>query len=305
MTTQTSQARDATVQFTGSHYPVLESWLLKLSDCGDWAKELSRWYESDWQLAAEGGRRPEAEQVLMSLDETQRSIVKPVFDSIDAHYDSRMRRPSRPTLDAGNDATVQLPATKIPSSEVIDAENNATMEFSVGSNRAPVPIGAAVRGKPDALRGSSSLPNIPGYRIEAVLGRGGMGVVYAARQLGIDRSVAIKMVLAGIHSSRTLLDRFLAEAKAVGKLKHENIVQIYDSGWHDKLPYFSLEFVDGPALSEKLSGQPMDPIEAAQLVKPLANALQYAHSQGIIHRDVKPANVWLDSAHGGKAKLLR
>lgn len=354
MTTPAAQTNDVTQQFAGSHYPIWESWLPKLSDSGPWAQELSRWYESDWQLAIETGRRPAAQQVLLSLDEAQRSVVQPVFDSIDAHYNSLLRHASRPTLDAGNDATVQLPATKIESpiievgpfdlptqlsdwpvavsgkadAQVLEATinrrsdiegvanpatlefsfgsatdssrklenaaNPATMDFSVGSVSAPRRKVVA-RQKLESTNASASLPKIPGYRIDGVLGRGGMGVVYLAQQLGIDRPVAIKMVLSGIHSSRTLLDRFLAEAKAVGRLKHENIVQIYDSGWHADLPYFSLEFVDGPALSEKLGSQPTDPVEAAHLVIPLANALQYAHSQGIIHRDVKPANVLLTS----------
>lgn len=320
MRNHTAEANDATEQLIGSHYPVWDSWLPKLDHCGDWAKELSRWYESDWQQALQGGRHPVSDQVLESLDDAQRSVVKPVFDSMDAHYSSRLRHPSRPTLDAGDDATELLPATKIESpvvhaghtgnphelaeprieptipgsSALANAANPATMEFSAGfATNAPSTGKVVIRSKSEPHLAASAIPNIPGYRIEHVLGRGGMGVVYRAHQLGIDRPVALKMVLAGIHSSRTLLDRFLAEAKAVGRLRHENIVQIYDSGWHENLPYFSLEFVDGPALSQKLGGEPMDPVEAARLVAPLADALQYAHSQGIIHRDVKPGNVLL------------
>ncbi len=336
MINQPTLSPEATQLPAHSQYPVWESLLPKLNQAGDWAKELSRWYESDWQLAIQGGRRPDAQQVLGSLDEAQRSLVRPVFDSIDAHYDSIAKQRSRQTHDAGDDATMELPATRIlhpyvhvghgsstseseppkpdkavdqpptvalPASDVAEMEvtsagpmDPATMDFSNGFSASHASSSKAVVRSKKAATIQPGLPTVPGYQIEAVLGRGGMGVVYRARQLGIDRPVALKMVLSGIHSSRTLLDRFLIEAKAVGKLRHENIVQIYDSGWHENLPYFSLEFVDGPSLSQQINSQPMDPIGAASIVAPLASALDYAHSAGIVHRDIKPGNILMTSA---------
>jgi serine/threonine-protein kinase len=141
-----------------------------------------------------------------------------------------------------------------------------------------------------------SRPNqipVSGYEILGELGRGGMGVVYKARQLGLNRVVALKMVLAGAHAGQLQLVRFHTEAEAVALLQHPNIVQIYDVGEHDGLPYFSLEYIDGGALDRKIHRKPQPPREAARLVEMLADAMQYAHQNGVIHRDLKPANVLL------------
>jgi serine/threonine-protein kinase len=136
---------------------------------------------------------------------------------------------------------------------------------------------------------------VPGYEIVGELGRGGMGVVYKARQLGLNRWVALKLLLAGAHAGPQQAARFRAEAEAVARLQHPNIVQIHEIGATDGLPYFSLEFVDGGCLTEKIHRQPKPPREAAHLIETLARAMQYAHERGIIHRDLKPANVLLTS----------
>ena len=118
-----------------------------------------------------------------------------------------------------------------------------------------------------------------------------MGVVYRARQTALNRVVAIKMILAGGHAGSDQLTRFHAEAEAVAKLQHPNIVQVYDIGEQDGLPYFSLEFVDGSGLDKQLAGKPQPEKTAAALIETLARAMQFAHEHGIIHRDLKPANV--------------
>jgi tetratricopeptide (TPR) repeat protein len=135
--------------------------------------------------------------------------------------------------------------------------------------------------------------SIPGYRILGELGRGGMGVVYRAQQVGINRIVALKMIIAGGHASPDQLLRFQAEAESVGRLQHPNIVQIYDIGKHDGLPYFSLEFVDGKPLDKVLDGQPQPDKKGAELIEKLARAMHYAHENNVIHRDLKPANILL------------
>src|SRR5262249_45089205 len=133
----------------------------------------------------------------------------------------------------------------------------------------------------------------PGYEIVRELGRGGMGVVYLARQTELKRLVALKMVLAGAHAGQQELARFRTEAEGVARLQHPNIVQIHEIGEHDGLSYFSLEYADGDTLAKKLAGAPQPPRYSAALVQALARAVHAAHQAGVVHRDLKPANVLL------------
>jgi WD40 repeat protein/predicted Ser/Thr protein kinase/DNA-directed RNA polymerase subunit RPC12/RpoP len=144
-------------------------------------------------------------------------------------------------------------------------------------------------------------PEIRGYQIVGELGRGGMGVVYKAKQTGLGRTVALKMILAGAHAGREELARFRAEAGAVARLSHPNIVQVHEIGEHEGRPFFSLEYVDGGSLHQKLDGGALAPARAARLAEQLARAVHYAHQRGIVHRDLKPANVLL--AADGTPKL--
>jgi serine/threonine-protein kinase len=125
-------------------------------------------------------------------------------------------------------------------------------------------------------------------------------VVYKARHRILKRTVALKMILAGSHSTGAALQRFLAEARAVAHLQHPGIVQIFDMGQHDGLPWFSLEFVDGPDLQKSLNGKPRDARAAAAIVETICRTMQYAHAHGILHRDLKPANILIDSAGNPK-----
>jgi serine/threonine-protein kinase len=140
---------------------------------------------------------------------------------------------------------------------------------------------------------------VPGYEILGELGRGGMGVVYKARQVKLDRVVALKMILAGAHAGAQQRLRFRREAEAAARLSHPNIVQVYEVGEHDGCPYLTLEYVDGRGLNEALADSPPPP-QAAQLVEQLARAVDYAHRRGVVHRDLKPANVLLSEASGGR-----
>jgi WD40 repeat protein len=139
---------------------------------------------------------------------------------------------------------------------------------------------------------------VPGYEILGILGRGGMGVVYKARQLSLKRLVALKMILTGPDTDSRVIERFRAEAEAVASLQHPNIVQVYETGEHEGQPYFSLELVEGGSLDRHLAGQPLPPRNAAELLETLARAVHHAHEHGIAHRDLKPANVLL--ASGGR-----
>jgi formylglycine-generating enzyme required for sulfatase activity/tRNA A-37 threonylcarbamoyl transferase component Bud32 len=143
--------------------------------------------------------------------------------------------------------------------------------------------------------------SVPGYEILGELGRGGMGVVYKARQVKLNRLVALKMILAGGHAGGEERARFKREAEAIARLQHPHIVQIHEVGEHHRLPFFSLEFCPGGSLEKKLAGTPLPPREAAALVEKLAHAMQAAHHKGVIHRDLKPANVLL--AEDGTPKV--
>jgi len=136
-------------------------------------------------------------------------------------------------------------------------------------------------------------PAIAGYTILDELGRGGMGVVYRARQVGLDRLVALKMIRAGSCAGADERIRFRTEAEAVARLQHPNIVHIYDVGEHEGEPFFSLEFCSGGSLAARLDGTPLPPDEAAQMVQTIAGAVEHAHGRGIVHRDLKPGNVLL------------
>jgi tetratricopeptide (TPR) repeat protein/tRNA A-37 threonylcarbamoyl transferase component Bud32 len=136
-------------------------------------------------------------------------------------------------------------------------------------------------------------PGIPGYSIVGELGRGGMGVVYRARQERLNRTVALKMILAGEHAPPEAGIRFLGEAEAVARLHHPNIVQVHAFGEHDGRPYLEMEYVAGGSLADRLDGTPWSAREAARLVETLARAIQEVHRLGVVHRDLKPANVLL------------
>jgi DNA-binding beta-propeller fold protein YncE len=135
-----------------------------------------------------------------------------------------------------------------------------------------------------------------GYRIEAVAGRGGMGVVYRATQLGLDRPVALKVIAAGLLGDERVRERFLRESRATAAIEHPNVIPIHASGEHRGRPYIAMRFVDGDDLRERVAaGGPLDPEHAAAIVAQVAAALDAAHEAALVHRDVKPANILLDT----------
>jgi WD40 repeat protein len=198
--------------------------------------------------------------------------------------------PERPTDSLPpDDPTLTPPA---PLSEVTPyAETLVPPGEAAASSTAPPSGGPHTR----PVEGASGpvWPQIPGHEILGELGRGGMGVVYKARHLGLKRLVAVKMILAGEFAAPAQRQRFLHESQAVARFQHPNIVQVHDSGEAASRPYFSLEYVGGGSLDRKLGGTPQPPRQAAALVETLARAMQYAHEHGIVHRDLKPANVLL------------
>jgi serine/threonine protein kinase/WD40 repeat protein len=140
---------------------------------------------------------------------------------------------------------------------------------------------------------AEGLPEVPGYEIVEELGRGGMGIVYRARQVGLDRLVALKVMLAGAHADAEDLARFRREAEAIARLHHPNVIEIYEVGDQGGVAHFAMELCGGGSLAQQLAGGPLAPRRAAGLVETLARAVQAAHEAGVVHRDLKPANVLL------------
>jgi serine/threonine protein kinase len=211
----------------------------------------------------------------------------PLSDLLGRYLDRRARGESVALEDLCHDAPELLADLR---REVAVVES---MEEALRITRGP---GATVN-----RSARSSLPPgtvVAGYELLEELGRGGMGVVFKARQTSLGRLVALKMILAGGFERPEGRERFLAEGAAVARLHHPNVVQIIECGTHDDRPYFSMELCEGGSLAQRLRGGPLAPREAAALLRPVAEGVQAAHDQGIIHRDLKPGNILL--ASGGR-----
>jgi urea transport system substrate-binding protein len=209
---------------------------------------------------------------------------------------------------AGVQSTVVAPAAPDPGTQPPPTVDSKTIAASSDTSSGHPVASESIGANPAVL---SPLPansvqagahlSLPGYEVLGELGRGGMGVVYKARQVGLNRLVAIKMILSGEHANPRERARFRSEAESVARLQHPNIVQIYDISQQDGCPWFSLEFVDGDSLYKWTSGKAIDPYDAAGILESLSLAIQYAHERGVIHRDLKPANILLS---GGDGKSL-
>src|SRR4051812_34210544 len=145
-----------------------------------------------------------------------------------------------------------------------------------------------------SAHGDSPLPVFGDYELIEEIARGGMGVVYRARQISLNRTVAIKMLLHGKFANAEFVQRFRAEAEAAGNLRHPNIIAIYEIGQENGQHFFSMEYIEGRDLASLVREQPLPARRAAQYVEIIAEAIHYAHQHGILHRDLKPSNVLMD-----------
>jgi hypothetical protein len=242
--------------------------------------QVCRQFEAAWQ----DGPRPRLEDYLAQASELERPDLLRELVALDMDYRTRAGespgveeyRARFPDLDLGGPGASTCPGKDSTGPDPRPADTDAA-----GTPTTPAPA-----------TGPDTWPEVAGYAILGELGRGGMGVVYRARDLALKRQVALKM-LVGEHASPEELARFRDEAEAVARLRHPHIVQVFATGEHHGQPYLVLEYLEGGPLGRRLQGRPQPPGDAARLVLLLARAVHAAHGQGVIHRDLKPSNVLL------------
>jgi tetratricopeptide (TPR) repeat protein len=250
-----------------------------------------------FEMAWRAGLRPRIEDYLGETRERERALLLQGLLVLDLAY--RRRRGGRPTA-------AEYLARFSESPDLINAVVCEHAHSGLADSAATTGFAGSPPdwsdGDPDGTLGAASVPEwcgsdwpeVPGYDIQAVLGFGGMGVVFRARQRQLNRFVALKMIRAGIDARPGDRERFLVEAEAVARLHHANILQIYDFGEVAGLPFVALELLEGGRLADRLAGTPQPARQAAELMVTLARAIHAAHQAGIVHRDLKPSNVLFD-----------
>lgn len=281
--------------------------------------ELLSYYSDSWSDLLGRVEGVDTKSILNAITSENDSALRQALTKIDGQIRQQKANVSSETfvgiVDADNDGpadvdgnTEPIPGPLKPSLEVAEGESNDGEETFISETNIEsyeeTFLGKNADNPGDSARhvtwptlrakdGSELPSSIGNYDIHSVLGRGGMGIVYRARQRGLKRDVALKMILAGSHADAETLSRFRAEAEAVAQLQHPNIVQIYDIGEQDGMPYFSLEYIEGETLDDFRKSEPVSESKAAELIETIARAMHFAHDAGIVHRDLKPANILL------------
>jgi serine/threonine protein kinase len=234
-------------------------------------------FEAAWGA----GQRPVIEQYLRDTPLSARAVLFRELLRLDLAYRGR-----------GNEQpTVEEYRQHFPDEgDLIQA---VFREMPTTGTPQPGAVRSASRGTEPAYEPAADWPAVPGYEILGQLAPGGMGVVYKARQVGLSRTVALKMIRTGLHAGPQERARFRVEAEAVASLSHPHIVSIYDCGEWNGMPYLAMEFAEGGSLAQQLKSHSLPPAQAAALVETLARAVQFVHDHGLIHRDLKPANILL------------
>ena len=249
-------------------------------------------FENAWKH----GPTPLIEDWLREVQESERP--KLVSEALTLELEYRRRRgevPSREEYRNRLPGYVQVVEAAFAEDQTIFLSNGQTRD-----RPAPLHEQATLAGlesvEPHVATGSDSgrVRYFGDYEIVRELARGGMGVVFLARQTSLNRPVALKMILAGQLADETDVRRFQTEAEAAANLDHPGIVPIFEVGQHDGQHYFSMGFIDGQSLSQRLADGPLPVREAARLMQRVSEAIEYAHQHGVIHRDLKPANILLD-----------
>lgn len=250
-------------------------------------ESAERWLKLDeicdkFETACLAGTQPRVEEFLNDVPAERRAETVRELLKVDVHY--RQRTPDHPSVAEYRSRFPDVDSVWLRA--LLAPPSSRALRESPEAMFAPKP----------SSNDLSVLPSVPGYEVLELIGHGGMGVVYKARQLNLNRLVALKMVLAGELAGPETLARFRAEARAVAQLQHPNLVQIYEVGEHGGRPYLAFEYIAGGGLDQRLRGEPQPPSAAAKLIKTLANAIQFAHARGIVHRDLKPANILLSTS---------
>jgi serine/threonine protein kinase len=229
---------------------------------------------------------------LLAKPPTERPGVAALVAGLQEVEESLRPRPPRPPRPP-DEPLPDIQEEPVPRLSVHLLREQSLVEYEGRESIVPgtVPPTGVVSGDYSVASIGQSSPGIRGYEILSEIGRGGMGVVYKARQLLPKRIVALKMILVGRHASEQDIMRFQVEAEAVASILHPGIVQIFEVDTYEGLPYFAMEFCPGGSLAQRLSGKPLPAREAAQLLEQIGRSLQAAHAKAIVHRDLKPANI--------------
>jgi WD40 repeat protein len=250
--------------------------------------------------AAAAGRGPDRPELIAAHPDLAGELAA-FFADYDRFH--RLADPLRPVAqaaraaDPGTEPTPESTATDALAGPGAGAAPTATLAAdrpAAEPTAEPASDGIQPEGDAVALPRGTAVRYFGDYELRGVLGKGGMGVVYRAKQLSLNRPVALKMIKAGVWASDDEVRRFRNEAEAVANLDHPGIVTIHEVGRHDGRHYFSMRLIEGPSLDQRLDQYAADPRKAAHLVSEVARAVHHAHQRGILHRDLKPSNILLD-----------
>jgi serine/threonine protein kinase len=283
-------------------HPSADDWSLSPSQA-EYVDRVCSGFETAWKAVSAGGQRPPIEQYLADAPDRVRDVLLQELLNLEVAYRHQFGeetpleeyRQRFPDYFGEVNVTVQscAPRWQIRLPGMKAAESSDRGGPTVWTDGKFAGVGEALPTGP--LPGLPALdrPSVPGYEILEELGRGGMGIVYKARQTSLKRLVALKMIRDSAFAGPEHRIRFRREAEAVARLQHANIIQIHEIGEHAGLPFFSMEYAEGGSLAQKLAVRPLPAAEAAELVRTLAEAVDHAHQRNVIHRDLKPANVLL------------
>ena len=220
---------------------------------------------------------------------TQAEATEPGKKMADTAGPAHSSVPGTENLGAGSRLIPEMP----PTANQGEADNVTSLGW--GRSEDTRSQTASGKDRRDSPRSGAGLGMFGGFELLEELGRGGMGIVYKAREIELNRIVALKMILADESSSQTALQRFRIEAEIAGRLDHPCIVPVFQVGHHASRHFYAMGYIEGSTLAQRVSAGPLPQAEAVELVWQISEAIAYAHSRGVIHRDLKPGNVLIDA----------